>query len=75
MKAGPESLIEAHEADSRLMERRARQRRVDEPESTVLHSARKVSLDAHSKGRMVATTQETYHPWLVSRRATRCTAD
>jgi hypothetical protein len=26
MKAGPESLIEAYEADSRLMERRARQK-------------------------------------------------
>jgi quinol monooxygenase YgiN len=33
------------------------------------------ALDAHSKGRMVAKTQETYQPWLVSRRATRCTAD
>jgi (4S)-4-hydroxy-5-phosphonooxypentane-2,3-dione isomerase len=33
------------------------------------------TLDAHSKGRMVAKTQETYQPWLVSRRATRCTAD
>jgi quinol monooxygenase YgiN len=33
------------------------------------------ALDAHSKGPMVAKTQETYQPWLVSRRATRCTAD
>jgi hypothetical protein len=24
---------------------------------------------------MLATTRETYQPWLVSRKATRCTAD
>jgi len=29
----------------------------------------------HSKGPMLARTRETYTPWLVSRKATRCTAD
>src|SRR5690348_10722875 len=33
------------------------------------------ALDAHSKGPMLAKTQETYRPWLVSRKVTRCTAD
>lgn len=33
------------------------------------------ALDAHSKGPMLAQTRETYQPWLVSRKATRCTAD
>jgi quinol monooxygenase YgiN len=33
------------------------------------------ALDAHSKGPMLAKTQETYRPWLLSRKATRCTAD
>jgi quinol monooxygenase YgiN len=33
------------------------------------------ALNAHSKGPMVAKTQETYQRWLVSRRAARCTAN
>jgi (4S)-4-hydroxy-5-phosphonooxypentane-2,3-dione isomerase len=33
------------------------------------------ALDIHSKGPMLARTRETYQPWLVSRKATRCTAD
>jgi quinol monooxygenase YgiN len=33
------------------------------------------ALDAHSKGPMLAETRETYQPWHVSRKATRCTAD
>jgi quinol monooxygenase YgiN len=33
------------------------------------------ALDAHSKGPMLAKTQDTYRPWLLTRRATRCTAD
>ena len=33
------------------------------------------ALDAHSKGPMLAKTRETYQPWLLSRRATRCIAD
>ena len=33
------------------------------------------ALDAHSKGPMLAKTQETYRPWLLTRKATRCTAD
>jgi quinol monooxygenase YgiN len=33
------------------------------------------ALDAHSKGPMLAKTRETYQPWLLSRRAVRCTAD
>jgi (4S)-4-hydroxy-5-phosphonooxypentane-2,3-dione isomerase len=33
------------------------------------------ALDVHSKSPMLAKTRETYQPWLVSRKATRCTAD
>jgi (4S)-4-hydroxy-5-phosphonooxypentane-2,3-dione isomerase len=33
------------------------------------------ALDVHSRGPMLAKTRETYQPWLVSRKATRCTAD
>jgi quinol monooxygenase YgiN len=33
------------------------------------------ALDTHSKGTMLAKTRETYQPWLVSRKATRCTSD
>jgi quinol monooxygenase YgiN len=33
------------------------------------------ALDTHSKGPMLAKTRETYQPWLVSRKATRCTSD
>jgi quinol monooxygenase YgiN len=33
------------------------------------------SLDVHSKSPMLAKTRETYQPWLVNRKATRCTAD
>ena len=33
------------------------------------------ALDVHSKGPMLARTRETYQPWLISRKATRCTAD
>jgi quinol monooxygenase YgiN len=33
------------------------------------------ALDVHSKGPMLASTRETYQPWLVSRKATRCLAD
>jgi (4S)-4-hydroxy-5-phosphonooxypentane-2,3-dione isomerase len=34
-----------------------------------------VALDVHSRSPMLAKTRETYQPWLVSRKATRCTAD
>jgi quinol monooxygenase YgiN len=33
------------------------------------------ALDAHSKAPSLARTRETYQPWLISRKATRCTAD
>jgi quinol monooxygenase YgiN len=33
------------------------------------------ALDVHSKSPMLAKTRETYQPWLVNRKATRCTAD
>lgn len=33
------------------------------------------TLDVHSKGPMLAQTRETYQPWLVGRKATRCIAD
>ena len=33
------------------------------------------ALDVHSKQPMMAKTRETYQPWLVGRKATRCTAD
>ena len=33
------------------------------------------ALDVHAKQPMMAKTRETYQPWLVSREATRCTAD
>jgi len=33
------------------------------------------ALDVHSKGPMMAKTRETYQPWLVGRKATRCIAD
>ena len=33
------------------------------------------ALDVHSNGPMLAKTRETYTPWLVSRKATRCAAD
>jgi quinol monooxygenase YgiN len=33
------------------------------------------ALDVHSQGPMLSKTRETYQPWLVSRKATRCTAD
>ena len=33
------------------------------------------ALDAHSKTPTLAQTRETYQPWLVSRKATRCIAD
>jgi len=33
------------------------------------------ALDVHSKGPMLAKTRETYQPWLVGRKATRCIAD
>ena len=33
------------------------------------------ALDVHSKGPMLARTRETYTPWLLGRKATRCTAD
>ena len=33
------------------------------------------ALDVHSKSPMLARTRDTYQPWLVSRKATRCTAD
>jgi (4S)-4-hydroxy-5-phosphonooxypentane-2,3-dione isomerase len=33
------------------------------------------ALDVHSKGPMLAKTRETYQPWLISRKATRCTAE
>ena len=33
------------------------------------------ALDVHSKGPMLAKTRETYQPWLLGRKATRCIAD
>ena len=33
------------------------------------------ALDVHSKSPMLAQTRETYQPWLVTRKATPCTAD
>ena len=33
------------------------------------------ALDVHAKLPRMAQNQETYGPWLVSRKATRCTAD
>ena len=33
------------------------------------------ALDVHSKAPTMAQLRETYQPWLVSRKATRCTAD
>ena len=33
------------------------------------------ALDAHSKAPTMAKLRETYQSWLVSRKATRCTAD
>ena len=33
------------------------------------------ALDVHSKAPAMAKLRETYQPWLVSRKATRCTAD
>ena len=33
------------------------------------------TLEMHSRNPMLAKTRETYQPWLVSRKATRCTAD
>jgi quinol monooxygenase YgiN len=33
------------------------------------------ALDVHSKGPMPAKTRATYQPWLIGRKATRCTAD
>jgi (4S)-4-hydroxy-5-phosphonooxypentane-2,3-dione isomerase len=33
------------------------------------------ALDVHSRSPMLAKTRETYQPWLVNRKATRCTAD
>ena len=33
------------------------------------------ALDVHSKAPTMAKLRETYQPWLVSRKATRCTAD
>jgi quinol monooxygenase YgiN len=33
------------------------------------------ALEMHSRNPMLARTRETYQPWLVSRKATRCTAD
>ena len=33
------------------------------------------ALEFHSRSPMLAKTRETYQPWLVSRKATRCTAD
>ena len=33
------------------------------------------ALDVHAKVPRMAQNQETYRPWLVSRKATRCTAD
>jgi quinol monooxygenase YgiN len=33
------------------------------------------ALDVHSKLPRMAQNQETYRPWLVSRKATRCIAD
>jgi quinol monooxygenase YgiN len=33
------------------------------------------ALDVHSKAPVMAKLRETYQPWLVSRKATRCTAD
>ena len=33
------------------------------------------ALEAHSKAPTLTRTRETYQPWLVSRKAIRCTAD
>jgi (4S)-4-hydroxy-5-phosphonooxypentane-2,3-dione isomerase len=33
------------------------------------------ALDLHSKSPMLTQTRETYQPWLVTRKATRCAAD
>jgi (4S)-4-hydroxy-5-phosphonooxypentane-2,3-dione isomerase len=33
------------------------------------------ALEMHSRNPMLAETRETYQPWLISRKATRCTAD
>jgi quinol monooxygenase YgiN len=33
------------------------------------------ALEMHSRSPMLAKTRETYQPWLISRKATRCTAD
>jgi quinol monooxygenase YgiN len=33
------------------------------------------ALDVHSKMPMLARTRETYQPWLISRKVTRCIAD
>jgi quinol monooxygenase YgiN len=33
------------------------------------------ALDVHSKAPTMAKLRESYQPWLVSRQATRCTAD
>jgi (4S)-4-hydroxy-5-phosphonooxypentane-2,3-dione isomerase len=33
------------------------------------------ALDVHSRGPMMDKTRETYQPWLVGRKATRCIAD
>jgi (4S)-4-hydroxy-5-phosphonooxypentane-2,3-dione isomerase len=35
----------------------------------------RAALDAHSRVPTLAKTRETYQPWLVSRKATRCLAD
>ena len=33
------------------------------------------ALDVHSKTPILARTRETYQPWLISRKVTRCIAD
>ena len=33
------------------------------------------ALDVHSKSPLLAQMREIYQPWLVTRKATRCTAD
>jgi (4S)-4-hydroxy-5-phosphonooxypentane-2,3-dione isomerase len=49
----------------------------DDPNRVLLVEAWRdqAALDVHSKTPTLARTRETYQPWLVSRKATRCSAD
>src|SRR6201987_3269478 len=49
----------------------------DDPSRVLLVEAWRdeAALDLHSKTPTLARTREPYQPWLVSRKATRCSAD